>query len=268
MQLSSVYLYPNRLEVYTNLDAWFSERYRKVYQRNIKVYRGVDNRLEFSVKSSDQKAKDITGRYFVFSLVSRESQELVLEKDCIVESINAGKISLTLFESELDNIEPGGYDYSLRWEIRQTEEDSLEFYTVSSSGPLYVDSQYGARGTLDIFTNIKGDPIPSFELKEFKFYTGEIPEDDYYISGIIPTRSQFITPQSLHSFQVYFTSFSGEVILQGSLDEGGNPQTWSDIQTLSYTDSSSDFFNITGKYNFFRFRHTVQSGSVDKILYR
>jgi hypothetical protein len=59
MQLGSVYLYPNRLDVYTNFDDWVHERNRKVYQRNLKVYRGVDNRIEFRVKTSDQKVVNI-----------------------------------------------------------------------------------------------------------------------------------------------------------------------------------------------------------------
>jgi hypothetical protein len=78
MQLISVYLYPNKLDVFTNsLADWTTERYRQVYQHNLKIYRGVDNRIDIQVKNAAQKPLDITSGVFVFVLVSRETQELL-----------------------------------------------------------------------------------------------------------------------------------------------------------------------------------------------
>ena len=81
MQQISVYLYPNNIDVFTNVGAWTTERYRKVYQRNIKVYGGMDNRIKVQVKNADQKSLNITGSTVVFTIVGRDTQELILEKD-------------------------------------------------------------------------------------------------------------------------------------------------------------------------------------------
>ena len=60
MQLNPSYLYSNRVDVYTNLGTWTTARYRKVYQRNLKLYRGVDNRLDFQIKNGDERPQPIS----------------------------------------------------------------------------------------------------------------------------------------------------------------------------------------------------------------
>jgi len=113
MQQISVYLYPNNIDVFTNVGAWTTERYRKVYQRNIKVYGGMDNRIKVQVKNADQKSLNITGSTVVFTLVGRDTQELILEKDCTVIDLATGKINVTITAADLLDIEAGSYQYSL-----------------------------------------------------------------------------------------------------------------------------------------------------------
>lgn len=58
MRKISSYLYSNRIELLANL-AGFSVENRTVYQRTVKIYKGVDNVLEFDIKNADQKRLDI-----------------------------------------------------------------------------------------------------------------------------------------------------------------------------------------------------------------
>ena len=44
MQKLSSYLYPNRIELLADL-AGFSVEYTNVYQRNVKIYNGIDNKI-------------------------------------------------------------------------------------------------------------------------------------------------------------------------------------------------------------------------------
>jgi hypothetical protein len=78
MQLNSTYLYPNVVDVFLNLSAtWQAERYRNVYNRNVKIYRGGDNRIDIQMKNSDQKAIPITTGYIpVFVLVNAEQEQV------------------------------------------------------------------------------------------------------------------------------------------------------------------------------------------------
>jgi hypothetical protein len=72
---------------------------------------------------------------------------------------------------------------------------------------------------------------------------------------------------------MFFSNYSGQVVIQGSLSEGGNPEVWVDVETLALTAETAAYRNITGKYNWFRVKHTpnkliTNNGTVDKILYR
>jgi hypothetical protein len=254
MQLGSIYLYPNKTNAYTNFDDWITERYRQVYQRNFKIYRGIDNKLEWQVKNSDQKPKSISGLSFVFSLISFDNQELIVEKDCNIDSVSNGRINVIIKDLEMLDLEIGSYRYSIRFERREII-NQTESYRVLETGPLYIDSQYGALGHIEVVGDVRGNLIPSQEIREFSSYVKPWRDEDSFVSSIIDTNSQLVTAKTLHTLQFYFNRYTGRVIVQGSLDQGGNPQTWNDLQLLDYIDVEKEYVNIVGKYNWLRVRH-------------
>lgn len=267
MQLISVYLYPNTLDVFTNsLADWTSERYRQVYQRNLKIYRGVDNRIDFQVKNAAQKPEDITDGIFVFNLVSRETQELILTKICEVRSLSNGRLFVVLNETDVRDLEPGFYQFSL------VQEEHAEFgdtYNVTSRKPLYVSSQYDSIGTIEVLGDLYGESAPSLVVKEFSESVPEIYTDpNYFTSSIIDAHFETSIGSSTHTFQFYLTDYTGSLKIQGSLSDGATPNVWTDVETFDVVDSNLTYTNVIGKYNFFRIRHTPTSGTIDKILYR
>ena len=299
MQINSIYLYPNKLDVYTSDTAtWTPERFRMVYNRNLKVYRGSDNRIDLQLRNSDQKAFNATGSTIVFNLVNNETQDLVIRKDCSVDDITVGRVYVTITEDELLDIEAGYYSYSFHKETR-TNVDSTD-YKVTSKMPLFMDSQYGAIGTVEVIGGMEGKPYDTKTVDTFRKITNfdvasTVPTntpplqsprpnfaqnyntsgyEEYFISSTIEANPRMSTPQSLHTFQFYYNNYIGDVILQGSLGEGGNPieGSWTDINTFTITTANSnEFYNVTGKYNWFRIKHTPDknnTGTVDKVLYR
>jgi hypothetical protein len=300
MQINSIYLYPNKLDVYTsdNTASWTPERFRMVYNRNLKVYRGSDNRIDLQLRNSDQKAFNATGSTIVFNLVGRETQDLVLRKDCSIDDITVGRVYVTITEDEFLDIEPGYYSYSFHKETR-TNIDSTD-YKVTSKLPLFMDSQYGAIGTMEVIGGMEGKPYDTKTVDTFRKITNfDVPSikdenvaplqsprpnfsqnyntsgyEEFYISSHIDANPRMSTPQSLHTFQFYYNNYIGDVILQGSLGEGANPieGSWTNINTFTITAANSnEFYNVTGKYNWFRIKHTPDknnTGTVDKVLYR
>ncbi len=273
MQLISVYLYQNKIDVFTNASAaWQTKRYRRVYNRNVKIYRGVDNRIDIQVRNSDEKAADVTGSTLVFNLVERESQTLVAQKDCVTVNAATGKYYVILTESELLNIETGFYQYSVYNEARTDNGDGT--HLVSSRTPLYIDSQYDTLANIEVLDSGTGEPAASTVIKAFSLHKsfGE-PFDDYYVSSIVSARPQTTDPQTVHTFQMYFTNYSGQVIIQGSLNDDNDPKNWVNLETLTLSSSTLEYKNIIGKYNWFRIKHTpnkliTNNGTVDKVLYR
>lgn len=121
MQLNSVYLYSNKIDVFTNtLASWPTERYRRVYNRNLKIYRGVDNKIDIQVRNSDEKAANITGSTLVFNLITRDTKDLILNKDCNTQSLLNGRVYITITKEELENLESGFYNFTVVQEIRET----------------------------------------------------------------------------------------------------------------------------------------------------
>lgn len=255
MQLISVYLYPNKLDVFTNyLAEWTTERYRQVYQRNLKIYRGVDNRIDIQVKNADQKPQAIVDGGFVFNLVSRETQELILSKTCGVRNLSIGRIFVELTTDEVNDIELGLYQFSIVKEDRG-DDDSSD-YVVNSRTPMYLSSQYDTIGTIEVYGNVYGEPQPSVVIKEFsESYQEVFTDPTYFISTIIDARPETSTGSSTHTFQFYLSDYSGQIKIQGSLSEGGDPHVWTDVQTYNVTESDLKYANVVGKYNYFRIRH-------------
>jgi hypothetical protein len=259
MQLNSVYLYPNKINVFTNaLADSTTERYRQVYNRNLKIYRSVDNKIDLQVRNSAQRATRINGTALVFNIVTRETKDLVLQKDCSIQSAVDGTASVVITRDELLALESGFYNYSLVQEVRNNID--ADNYTVGSRTPMYVDSQYGTIGTLEIDGDVLGEIEDSILVDKFALInpatTGQ-PEAAYYTSSLIDTVGHTQVPQSLHTFQIYFTNnYTGTIIIQGSLSEGGNPHVWSDIVSFDVDDQRAPVYkNVVGKYNFFRVRH-------------
>ena len=274
MQFNSVYLYANKLDVFTSpSDIWSTERYRKVYNRNLKIYRGVDNRIDIQVRNSDQKASNIVGSTLVFNLVSRDTKDLVLQKDFAAMDLATGKVTVNLTEQELLNLDNGYYQYSITKEVRSTI-DSTD-YKVTSRLPLYVDSQYDTIGTLEISGDVYGDVAASLVVDTFN-YTNPFSQGDdtpkWYESAIIDANPKINTGDASHTFQFYSTNYTGTVTIQGSLDnQGATPRhnKWVDITTVDL--ATTKYKNVVGKYNWFRIKHvpaTLNTGTVDKILYR
>lgn len=268
MQLNSIYLYPNKITAYSNdmSGLWITERYRQVYQRNLKIYRGADNKLDFQVKTSDQKPQNITGYDFVLNVVNPDTQELILTKDFEIRGADVGKMVVTLTQSEVRDIEPGLYQYTI---VRETRSGDSTDYVVTERTVLYTDSQYDCTSTMEIFGDIKGEPVPSNVIKEFREDVPEIFTDPRtFYSSIIDANPQLSTGSSLHTFQFYLDNYTGSIVIQGSLSVGANPWVWTDIETYAVNNSDLSYSNIVGKYNYFRIKHTPESGSIDKILYR
>ena len=260
MQFNPVYLYSNKLDVFTEqLAAWTTERYRKVYNRNLKIYKSVDNRIDIQVRNSDQKTMNITGSTLVFNLVVRDTQDLVFSKDFTAQDLNTGKVTITLSEKELYDIDPGFYQYSIVKEVRQTINNNE--YKVTSKLPLYVDSQYGVLANIEVLGDVLGTVNQSHLVNEFKLVdpttSGETTPPPFFISSIIDANLNRSTADSLHTFQFYFDGYNGKIVIQGNLDnQGATPRetTWSDLLIFDPTEDIM-YKNIVGKYNWFRIKH-------------
>jgi hypothetical protein len=236
-----------------------------VYNRKVKIFRSVDNKLDIQVRNGDQKPINIVNKTLVFNLFSQDTNRLLLRKDLEVIS-NNGQAQVTLTEKDLNDLDEGFYNYSIVLEQRENN-------IVISSQPLYIDEQFESISVLEISGDIKGSIRPTDEIREFSYVNprtqGE-PESLYFISSIIDARPQATNPQTLHTFQIYFTDFDGKITIQGSMSKGGAPEKWVDLDDDSVLPGGNNFKtdgspvvykNVIGKWNWFRIKQTGHIGN-------
>jgi hypothetical protein len=256
-----------------------------VYNRNLKIFRGVDNRIDIQVRNNDQKSSNLTppldpidqqllDNVLVFNLVSQATKDLILQKDFTAMELATGKVTITLTEQELLDIDSGFYNYSVIKELRK-DVDSTD-YKVISKMPLYMDSQYSTVGTLEITGDVYGDVSNSVNVSTFNytnpFTQGATEPFPFYTSEIIDASPNTSPAYPIHTFQFYTTNYTGTVEIQASLDaQGATPREtkWATVATVDLL--TERYKNVTGKYNWFRIKHipaTNNTGTVDKILYR
>ena len=272
---NSFYLYPNKVDVFTNLlDPWVTERYSKVYNRNLKIYRGTDGRIDIQLKNCNQRPTSVDGSYLVFNLVSKSDQRLLFQKDFTTiadgSSITeVGRAYVELTQEDLRDFEPGYYQYSV---VQEERTYTGATYVVTSRKPLYVDTQFGAYATLEIHGDVYGEPQPSVIVDKWTyvnpFAVGDINNKSFF-SSLIDANPFKSVPQTLHTFQLYFTDYKGTVTIEGSIDDqGAQSKNWTPVipeghtsETLVLRNQHTPLYmNIVGRYSWFRIRHVPEFG--------
>jgi hypothetical protein len=232
-----------------------------VYNRNLKIYRSIDNRIDLQLRNFDQKTLSISNSALVFNLIGRDGSDLLVQKDFTlvpddpVKKIK-GRAYVVLTAEELQNYEEGHYQYNVVQEVREPRAGTEE-YVVTSSSPLYIDSQYGMLATLEIAGDVKGKVQDSQVIDTFRYTATFETTPNFYTSSIVDANPTLATPQSLHTFQFYTTNYTGTIKIEASLDaQGATPREKSFVELMSFVpDSDLTYKNITGKYSWFRIKH-------------
>jgi hypothetical protein len=220
MQKISSYLYPNRIEVIANValdPATCPVEWKIVYQKPIKIYKGVDNVIELEVKNADQKRLDIFGKSVKFVLMDQASREIETYNATVVDDGSTacvkGVARITVPEADLNGLDP----------------QHLKFTSYILNGDntktlLYGDSKYGAQGFIDLLDGI----IPS--AREVRRYDTFQQETNYngrtfeertvtYYSSAVPVKYYEAIPTTSTTVVVTLTNFVGTLGIQGTNKE-------------------------------------------------
>jgi hypothetical protein len=273
-----VYLYTNRFEVILDLDN--NNRINQImYQRDLKLQKGLKNTIQLQFKNSDQKFVDISQKQFVFVLFDTINQRNLIEKD--VEIIDDGATLLlrglgqvTFTESELMACE--SVDYKAL--IKVVDADGS--YT-----PAYANTYYGVGITVEVKHDVYPTLQPSQETSKFDmYYNADIDKRQYeYYTGNLPAHPEFKSNVALHTIATYMTNYKGRVLIEGTLEN--DPATFGNYATINDTTYNGftgiDYKNFNGVWAKVRVRYipaknpvsqenndTDYAGTVDKVLYR
>jgi len=250
-QTTTSYLYDNIIPVNILVDPLSKQRNRVVYAKTLKLYKGIDNEVKFTVLNQEQQlAANISTYSFTVSLVDDEKKSVILSKPCSLLDANLSAISVTFTEGELQSLENQFFTYSL-----------LGTDGNGKTVPLYIDDHFTARGQAQILSG---------HFPEFKDST-EVTFDN--TGNTVIYTSSVISPTVAHSAQIFFDTFTGDVTIQATTDPvpaiSNLTANWFNVQTTTYqAQTSSTISNVEGIYTGIRFMIEKTTGDVTKILYR
>jgi hypothetical protein len=260
MQLIPRYLVNERIILVSN-EAGFVVEYRPVYTRNLKVYRNIDNTIQFKLLNADQKSVSLAG-YSVWFVLFDENQTMVLEKECTVTddystaSPLKGTFQVTITDSELRDVKQQYLHYNVYLkDINDAVSLTYSNRNFETAGIMYINS--GAY------------PGPKSTTEVANFFV----ESDYWVGSSDNEDAISLNEYStLHTAAVYSNGYVGSVVVQATLDNQlSNINTWTDVDTITLDGSETEPVptNFNGIYSYVRFKFDVDpNNTVNKILFR
>lgn len=273
-----VYLYTNLFEVTLDLDN--NNRINQVmYQRDLKLQKGVKNTVQIQFKNSDQKFIDVSTSSFVFVLFDTVNQRNLIEKNVTILDDGTtralrGLGEVVFTESDMEACESTYYKMGVK---------ALD--TDGSYVPTYANTYYGVGATIEVRHDLYPTLVPSQEITKFSmYYNADQNALQYeYYTGNLNAFPEFKSNIALHTAAVYMTRYKGRVIVEGTLEnDPGTFGNYAIIKDTTYNGFTGiDYYNFNGIFSKIRVRYipakepvsqqnnnTVYAGTVDKVLYR
>jgi hypothetical protein len=260
MQLTPRYLVKNITTLVADV-AGFNTEYRPVYSKQLQVYKGIDNVLEFRLLNADQKPIDITS-YVPKFVAFDENNTMVLEKDGTVlddgSTITRGKFSITVSENELLNVK----QQYLKYNVYMQETDGDKVLT-------YSHANFDNDATIYVNARVFPGPLVSYLVTTFE--KESVTLSNWY-SETVNAQPAINGNEALHTAAVYTSLYQGNVTVQATLDNDVTESTnWADIAILEFdgTETAPVPVNFNGVFSHLRFKtNTDPSDTITKILVR
>lgn len=258
MQTVSRYLLSNMVMAYIN---GYHGRNSKVYDRQLKIYKGVSNPITFTFKNEDQKSQFVDAKTFEFNLIDTDTQQSVLTRNLTIlddgsSILTKGRASVTLTEGDLLGLDAKFYSYSIR-----------EVATDGSRTVTFTDTAYNSAGTAEVLAGGYPQFVDSESIINFT------KSGSTSTSSAIDARPGMNDNSALHTVAVYPVNFAGTLVIQGTMvSTAPTDADYFEISSNAITTTDTiAYYNFTGVLQYVRFRWTNNSGNtgvIDKILYR
>jgi len=258
MPLTPRYLVKNRTLIISN-EVGFVTEYRPVYQRELQVYRGIDNVLEFQILNGDQKAVHLNGRTARF-VAFDSHRNLIIDRDATTINANKGLVSVTISDNDVLNVK----QQYLHYNVFLVNEDTTRTLT-------YTDEHFNANAVIYLSSKVYPGPKASIVVDRFFPPTGG---STTYTTEGISAEPGINGNEALHTAVIYTTGYVGDVIIEATLENqltDEDQMTWTEIErvTLDGSEDEPVAINFTGVYSYIRFLSTADPDTtITKILIR
>jgi hypothetical protein len=280
MQKISTYLYPNRIELLADL-AGFTVEYTNVYQRNIKIYNGIDNTLEFDIKNPDQKRIDLaTVTQLELNIMDIQGNALPNSPYAVTpldQATKKGLATVTIPQEDLVDLDSQFLQFSVS--ALQGGKDLL----------LYGDTRFGAVGKMELV----GSAMPTFRNEQvitsfFSDMSYNTIESENFHSSAIPVRFYEAVPTTDATIEFKFDGLEARIMVEATTDASISSESFPDtigirpntdgkppafrrgtiIDTFTVTSANTVLINNysnLGEYTYLRISYQRTYGNLGKI---
>lgn len=226
-----------------------------VYAKPLTLHKGVDNQIQFQFLNQDQKPVDITGKSITCRILNYQGNELLIQKALTLQLPLTGIAALILNPADLENI------------VSQKCYYTLEIPVGDFDFPVFVDSNAGARGDINIVNSILPSFVPSMEVS---IPTGQpfpnIPNvsntQTYYSSTLETNDNPVLT------FQIHYNDYQGNVAILGSTIVDNDWYVIDVAETNAANLTETKGYVVKGYHPYVRIQFESSYGEIGKILSR
>lgn len=232
-----------------------------MYQRQIQVYKGIENVLEFRLVNAEQRPVDTQG-YIPKFLAFDENKNLIIKRDGVVlddgSSSTKGLFTVTLTENDLLNIKQQYFSYT----VYLTDSEGKNIIT-------YSDTNFGNSGSIKISATAFPGPKESKQIQGFSKV--DINTFDY-VTEALDASPGINSNEALHTAVIYSNGYVGDVYIEGTLENQITDYTqWAQLAELVFDGSETEPVpvNFYGVLNYIRFKTSdTPNDKISKILIR
>ena len=256
MQKVQSYLYPNRVILIADL-AGFTVENTIVYAKTVKIYKGVDNVIQFDIQNADQKRLDLITTPLISNIalnVMDASGNKLPNSPYTVTPIGTtlpGIATVKIPSADLVNFN----DQYLKYSVTATD-------TNSNNIPLYTDSRFSAVGTIEIVESATPTTRSSVVYDRFSGeinFMGNVTDH----TSAIPCKFYEAVPTTALNFAVALKNFIGTIYVEATEDSTISVESFRNaakIQSFTTSVATTTTHNFSsvpvGKYNYMRISWT------------
>lgn len=266
MQKISTYLYPNRIELLADL-AGFTVEYTNVYQRNVKIYHGIDNTLEFDIKNADQKRIDLTTLSNIqLNIMDASGLSLPNSPYTVTPTAIAGIAVVTIPQDDLADLDHQFLTYS------------VSAIKAGNEVLLYGDTRFGAVGKMELVGDampaIRDEQVVTSFYKDLQYGTSMV---EYFHCSAIPLRFYEAVPTTVASIDFRFDALVGTVLVEATKDASISSETFTlrgtVLETFTVNSTTTNLlktYTDIGDYTYIRISYSrtnplSTTGTITKV---
>jgi hypothetical protein len=264
MQKIQLYLLPIRIKVVVDQDGANTE-FRQVYQKTIKLYKGIDNKVEFDLRNSEQKRVDVFGKSLIVDFFDLERKKLFSVR-ALPAPAKSGIMVADISSLETELLEPQKLTGTAL--LESEEEDTI----------VYADTQFGLSFSVELLDGYNSrygdsDIVDTLDTFNYEF------DRKAYVSEIGMFGQKFNHDYSTKPDASITVEYQGDFRGIMRVEATNTMSTaygvrWTDLGEWDTTLENQKIF--VGEYKFIRFiapkytddTYQTLTGTVDRIIIR